>query len=171
MGLMDIRAVRGQQQTLQIGSVSSRSNSSGYLLLDMALALTILLLLFAIVWPTFGGTTTVLQSATALDIATLLREDRTTAITTGFPTSTHINLDQRTLTSSTGRLIEVARDLTLEITTGATCMTGARRFTIVFSAEGRSCGGVIVLKKGVVAYAVRFNWLSGMIDVVHTYKG
>jgi general secretion pathway protein H len=138
------------------------------LLLDMALALAILLLLIAVIWPTFGGgTTTLIQSATALDIATLLREDRTTASRNGVPAKTRIDLDQRTLTGASGRRIAVADDLTLEVRTGSTCMSGARRFTIVFSPDGSSCGGVIVLKRRSVAYAIRFNWLSGMIDVIH----
>jgi general secretion pathway protein H len=145
--------------------------SSGLLLLDMALALTILLLLFAIIWPTFGGGTTNLQeSATALDIATLLRTDRTSASRTGVPTATRIDLDRRVLTSANGRIVEVPADIALEVTTGAACMTSARRFVIVFSPDGSSCGGMIVLKKGGLSYAVRFNWLSGMIDVVHASR-
>jgi general secretion pathway protein H len=145
--------------------------SSGYLLLDMALALTILLLLVAIIWPTFGGGTTSLQeSATALDIATLLRRDRTSASRTGLPTGTRIDLDRRTLTSASGQRVEVPRDIDLEVTTGRACMTAAQRFVIVFSPDGSSCGGMIVLKKGGLSYAVRFNWLSGMIDVVHASR-
>jgi len=145
--------------------------AGGFLLLDMALALTILLLLFAIVWPTFGGGTTSLQeSATALDVATLLRGDRTSAGRTGVPTTTRIDLDRRRLTASTGRHVEIPADMTLEVTTGSACMTSARQFAIVFSPDGTSCGGMVVLKKGGLAYAVRFNWLSGMIDVVHASK-
>lgn len=147
------------------------SASNGFLLLDMALALTILLLLFAIVWPTFGGGTTSLQeSATALNIATLLRGDRTSASRTGVPTGTRIDLDRRMLTSANGRTVEVPADIALEVTTGTACMTSARRFVIVFSPDGSSCGGMIVLKKGGLSYAVRFNWLSGMIDVVHASR-
>jgi general secretion pathway protein H len=169
---MDVRAVKDLRRTSGIGSISVRSRSSGYLLLDMALALTILLLLIAIIWPTFGGgTTTLLQSATALDIATVLREDRTIATRTGIPTSTHIDLDQRTITGAGGRRISVAGDMALEVTTGAACMTSVRRFTIVFSPDGTSCGGTIVLRRRGIAYAVRFNWLSGMIDVVHGNRG
>jgi general secretion pathway protein H len=142
------------------------SRSSGFLLLDMALALTILLLLFAIIWPSFGGGTMSLQeSATALDIATLLRSDRTTATRTGVATATRIDLDRRTLTSASGRTIAVPADLALEVTTGAGCMTSARRFVIAFSPDGTSCGGIIVLRKRGMAYVVRVNWLSGMIDV------
>jgi general secretion pathway protein H len=147
------------------------SRSSGYLLLDMALALTILLLLSAIIWPSFGGGTTSLQeSATALNIATLLRGDRTSATRTGRLTATRIDLDRRVLMSASGRTVEVPADIAVEVRTGAACMTSARRFTIVFSPDGSSCGGVIVLKKGGLAYAVRVNWLSGMIDVVRESK-
>lgn len=165
--LTGARAVKDRERKPVFGE----SRSSGYLLLDMALALTILLLLVAIIWPIFGrGTTTTFQSATALDIATLLREDRLAAVRTGRSATTFINLDQRTLTGASGRRIEVAKDMALEVTTGEACMTNARRFTIVFSPEGKSCGGVIVLRKRDITYAVRFNWLSGMIDVVHAYK-
>lgn len=154
-----------------IGDGIGPSGSSGFLLLDMALALTILLLLFAIIWPTFGGgTTTLQQSAAALDIATLLRTDRTLASTTGLPARTHIDLGRRTLTGATGRVVEVPNDVALEVTAGAACMTAARRFVIVFSPDGSSCGGVISLKRGGSTYSIRFNWLSGMIDVVYASK-
>src|SRR5215467_1110152 len=145
------------------------SASRGILLLDMALALAILLLLFAIIWPTFGnGSTSLQQSATALNIATLLRSDRTAASRTGVPTGTSIDLDRRTLTSANGRSIEVPADIALEVTTGTACMTSVHQFVIAFAPDGSSCGGIIVLKKRGLSYAVRFNWLSGMIDVVHT---
>src|SRR5215475_9040227 len=88
--------------------------SQGILLLDMALALAILLLLFAIIWPTFGnGSTSLQQSATALNIATLLRSDRTAASRTGVPTGTSIDLDRRTLTSANGRTVEIPTDIAL----------------------------------------------------------
>jgi general secretion pathway protein H len=181
----------------QMRSAAHRE-SGGFLLLDMALALEILLLPFAIIWPTFGnGSTSLQQSATALNIATLLRSDRTAASLLGTPTGTRIDLERRTLTSAQGRTImtclariekrtseaslsrvchcfdrsiEIPSDIALEVTTGAACLTSARNFVIVFSPDGSSCGGVIVLKKRGLSYAVRFNWLSGMIDVVHAPK-
>jgi general secretion pathway protein H len=174
---MDARVAKVPRQTSRIGSPkpigdgSPPAGSSGFLLLDMALALAILLLLFAIIWPTFGGgTTTLQQSGAALDIATLLRADRTLASVTGLPTSTHIDLGRRTLTGATGRVIEVPNDVALEVTAGAACMTATRRFVIVFSPDGSSCGGVILLKRGGSTYSIRFNWLSGMIDVVYASK-
>jgi general secretion pathway protein H len=54
------------------------------------------------------------------------------------------------------------------VTTGAACIKGASEFVVVFAPDGTSCGGVIVFKRNGRAYAVRFNWLSGMIDVVRS---
>jgi general secretion pathway protein H len=158
----------GALPSLQRMRSDGQSKSGGFLLLDMTLALAILLLLFAIIWPTFGiGSTSLQQAATALNVATLLRSDRTAASMLGAPTSTKIDLERRTLTSAKGQTIEVPPDIALEVTTGAACMTSAQHFVIVFSPDGSSCGGIIVLKKRGLSYAVRFNWLSGMIDVVH----
>ena len=145
--------------------------SGGFLLLDMALALTIMLLLVAIIWPSFGSGTTVLQeSATALDIATLLRGDRTAATRTGVPTSTRIDVDNRMLISASGRSVQVPADVGFEVVTGHACMTSRHRFLVVFSPDGSSCGGAIVVRKGGASYTIRINWLSGMIDVVYASR-
>ena len=158
-----------QTGSSKTGNIKLPGASGGFLLLDMALALTILLLLFAIIWPTFGrGTTSLRQSAIALDIANVLRSDRTTAGLSGRPTVTRIDLNQRVVLGANGRRVEIADDIALEVATGRGCATAARQYVIVFSPEGSSCGGVIVVRRGRLAYAVRFNWLSGMIDVVRS---
>ena len=174
---MVAKAAKGRRPILLIGSAdvsriaTARRRSGGFLLLDMALALTILLLLVAIIWPSFGSGTTVLQeSATALDIATLLRGDRTAATRTGVPTGTRIDLDTRILTSANGRSVQVPADVGLEVATGAACITSRHRFLVVFSPDGTSCGGAIILRKGGASYTIRMNWLSGMIDVVYTSR-
>ena len=168
---MGVKAVKDPQRISRIGNTNTVA-ASGFVLLDMVLALTILLLLFAILWPTFGGgTTTLEQSATALDIATLLREARTSASRAGVAKTTRIELDRRTITGTTGRQVKVPSDVALEVSTGAACMVTSLQVLIVFSPDGSSCGGVIVLKRRGLAYAVRFNWLSGKIDVVHASGG
>lgn len=137
----------------------------------MILALTVLLLLFAVVWPFLGrNTTSSQQAATALDIATLLRMDRTAASKAGSTRSTRIYLNQRVLVGSNGRQIVIPNDLGLEVTTGTSCRRTANEFMIVFLPDGKSCGGVITLEKNHRSYAVRFNWLTGLIDVVETTK-
>ena len=75
MGIAALRNVAKKRVHFAAGE-----HSGGFLLMDMALALTIMLLLFAVIWPTLGsGMTNLQESALALDIATLLRHERTIA--------------------------------------------------------------------------------------------
>src|SRR5262245_27832961 len=111
------------------------------MLLDLALALTIMLLVFAVVWPMVGQrTNNAQQAATALDVAVLLRNDRTAATRDGIPTATRIDLARRIVTGSAGRQVRVPGDIALELITGAPCIEGAQRFVIVFAPDGSSCG-------------------------------
>jgi general secretion pathway protein H len=172
MVLTGVRAVKDLQPISRTGIIKPNGASSGFMLLDMALALTILVLLFAIVWPNLGrGTTSFQQSAVALDVANVLRSDRTSATLSATSTSTQIDLERRTVTGAQGHRVTIPNDVALEVTTGSACVSSARRFVIVFSADGTSCGGMIVLKKRSLAYVVRFNWLSGMIDVFRRSNG
>jgi general secretion pathway protein H len=141
------------------------------MLLDLMLALTILLLLFAIVWSSPNrGSSAAQQAATALDIASVLRLDRSLATRDGVRTGTRIDLAQRTITGATGRRVTVPDDIAIEVTTASPCIEGGRRFVILFAPDGSSCGGVVVLKRGDKGFAIRINWLSGMIDVVSLPK-
>lgn len=141
------------------------------MLLELALALTILLLMGAILWPIVGrGTSRAQQTATALDIATLLRLDRSTATLNGVATGTRIDLARRVVTGASGRQVSVPTDVAIEVVTAAGCVEGSQRFVIVFAPDGRSCGGVVALKKEGQVLVVRINWLSGMIDVVELPK-
>jgi general secretion pathway protein H len=137
------------------------------MLLDLALALTIVLLVFAIVWPAVNrGTSPAQQAATALDIATLLRVDRSSASREGTAKGTRIDLARRVVIGSSGRQVRVPDDLAVEVTTTAPCSAGVQQFVIRFAPDGSSCGGIVVLKRGEQALAIRIHWLSGMIDVI-----
>jgi general secretion pathway protein H len=165
---MDGKVVTVQQPRSQTHGADPRSASRGYMLLDLALAVTVLLLLFAVVWPFVGqGTSKAQQAAVALDIATLLRVDRSLASGKGVSMATRFDLARRTVTGATGRRIDVPGDLAMTVTTGAACMQGTQRFAISFAPDGTSCGGVVALSKGTEAHAIRINWLSGAIDVVN----
>jgi general secretion pathway protein H len=144
---------------------------AGFILIDVALALAILLLIAAVVWPMVGhGTSRIQQAATALDIATLLRIDRAAASQDGRPTGTRIDLGERAVIGATGRRVRVPIDLAIEVTTSPLCSEGPRRFLIVFAPDGSSCGGVVKLKKDGQIYEIRINWLTGMIDVANVEK-
>jgi general secretion pathway protein H len=144
------------------------SRGAGFMLIDVVLALAILLLIAAVVWPMVGyGTSRTQQAATALDVATLLRVDRAAASRDGRPTGTRIDLDERTVIGATGRRVRVPIDLAIEVTTSPLCIEGPRRFLIVFAPDGSSCGGVVKLKKDSQIYAIHINWLTGIIDVAN----
>src|SRR5271163_1873043 len=116
-----------------------QTSSSGFMLLDMALALTVLLLLFTIAWPFLGrNTSKTQQAATALDIATLLRMDRTLASKNGVATGTRINVTQRVLVGSNGQQVVVPADLALEVLTGTSCRRTASEFIVAFLPDGSS---------------------------------
>jgi general secretion pathway protein H len=166
MDRLDAKEGKALRQRSQTGSADQRA-ISGFMLLDLALALTILLLLFAIAWPLVKqGTSGVQEGATALDIATILRVDRSLATRDGIATGSRIDVARRTVTSATGREVRVPADLALEVTTTSRCTEGLQKFVILFAPDGSSCGGLIVLRKGQQVLAIRINWLSGMIDVI-----
>jgi general secretion pathway protein H len=165
------KAAMARRLKSPIGSAEPCARSSGYMLLDLALALTIVLLLFAVAWPLAGpGTSHARRAATALDIATMLRRDRSLASSQRRPLGTRFDLSRRTVTSAAGRHIHLPRDVAMTVTTGAQCREDAQRFTIVFAPDGTSCGGVVELSRGAQTYSIKINWLSGMIDVVEGPK-
>ena len=136
------------------------------MLLDLALALTILLLLFAICWPVMRGTSSAQQAATAPDIATLLAWIAVRRPETACRQAPGSSLARRLVTGATGRHVVIPGDLAIEVTTASHCMEAVQRFVILFAPNGSSCGGLVVLKKGDQSLAIRINWLSGMIDVI-----
>jgi general secretion pathway protein H len=147
------------------------SQRKGFVLLDMSLALALLLILFAIIWPSLGrGTSKSQQAATALSIVNLFRADRSAAALEGAAKGTQIDLDRRSITSAGGRRVAVPEDLSMKILTGSSCSKGSRQFVIIFAPDGSSCGASLFLGKGSSSYMIRVNWLSGMIDVVDNTK-
>ncbi len=143
----------------------------GFMLLDMALALTLLLVLFAVVWPAVGhGTSKAHQAAIVLSIANLLRLDRSAAALQGVAKGTELDLAKRTVTSAAGLRVTVPNDISMDILTGSSCSRGGRLFFISFAPDGSSCGASLFLAKGSSSYVIRVNWLSGMIDVIDNAK-
>ena len=58
----------------------------------------------------------------------------------------------------------------VEVNALVAAMGDAPSSVIAFLPDGSSCGGIISLEKNNLNYAVRFNWLTGLIDVVQTTK-
>lgn len=137
----------------------------------MMLALTVLLLLFSVVWPQIAQRSrTPLLQAAAIDVATVLRSTRTLAEAQNRPHMAVIDLRQRVVSNSAGQEARLPRDLTVSVNTARTCTKPAQRIEIVFAPDGSSCGGTIKIADESHAYLVLVNWLSGVIHVNATSK-
>jgi general secretion pathway protein H len=142
-----------------------RDRRGGFTLLELTLALAILSLIAALalprVYPGSGATT---GRATAYAIAAALRNDRNAAIAGGSATTTRIDAAGRLVASqSGGGRVEVPADFDLTV---ATPGQGRNDGRIRFMADGRSSGGVIVLKREKLAYTVRVDPVTGGVQIL-----
>lgn len=138
------------------------------MLLDIVLALAVTALLAAIVWPIIPrGTSAARHAGYAMEVAALLKNDRAAAARQMQEVATRVDIGRRLVASGSGRrVIELPRDLTLDVLTSDICAAGEGQFKIAFAADGRACGTVLRLAKGDRDWKVRINWLTGFIDVV-----
>jgi general secretion pathway protein H len=113
------------------------------------------------------GTTPARHGAYAVEIAALLKLDRSAAARSGREVATQVDVEKRRIASgATGRAVTLPRDMTLDVIASDLCVAGSGRFAIAFSADGRSCGAVIVLVKDERDWRIRVNWLTGFVDVI-----
>jgi general secretion pathway protein H len=118
------------------------------------------------------GTTPARHAAYALEVAALLKTDRTEAARSGSEIATRIDVPERTVASSASRRVVILpEDLNLEVLASDICLVAPGRFAIAFAADGRSCGAVIRISKGTVDWRIRINWLTGYVDVVAPQTG
>jgi general secretion pathway protein H len=152
---------------------SDEDHRRGAILLDAILALAVAGLLLLVVLPFLPtGTSAARQGAYALEIAALLKTDRTAAARLGAPVATQVDVEARRITSgSTSRVITLPRDLILDVLASDACVLRPGVFAIAFASDGRSCGAVIRITKNDRDWRVRINWLTGFVDVLAPERG
>ena len=151
-----------------------RSGERGVVLLDVVLGLAVVLLAARIVWPILPTTTSPARlSAWSHEIAALIEADRVVAARGGRPIATRIDVaDRRFVGGARGQVIQLPRDVTLDVTTTAECTVDSGRFVLGFAPDGRSCGLMLVLRgPSGVATRVTVNWLTGLVDVTGGVRG
>ena len=164
-------------QELQIGgtrpALAAGSGQDGIILLDLVLAVAIFALIVLLALPSMPqGTTPARHAAYVLEVAALLKTDRTAAARTGREVATQIDVPARVVAGSAkGQRVILPEDLSLEVIASDLCASAQGRFAIVFAADGRSCGAVIRIGKGTRDWRIRINWLTGFIDVVAPQTG
>jgi len=146
----------------------AEGGQSGFLLIDMALAMAVLLILALVAWPALITQSTVpLTTATALDTVALLRKARAHAAETGNGATVTLDLNQREISSADGA-VPFAPDLALDFFTDRRCRVASGTYVLTFLPSGRSCGGVLTIAKGKLAWRVSINWLTGAVDASAT---
>ncbi len=143
------------------------------ILLDVVLAMAVLALLVLLALPTLPrGTTAARHGAYAMEIAALLKADRTAAARGGREVSTRVDVAARRIVSgASARSVALPGDLTLDVIASDLCTVQPGVFAIVFTPDGRSCGAVIRIVKDERDWRIRVNWLTGFVDVVAPDRG
>jgi general secretion pathway protein H len=149
---------------MQPTSPATSAGRAGFLLLEMLVALTVLVLIAAIVLPRVAASTGAGRlQASAMEVAALLESDRTAAMRTGAIVATGIDLGGRTIVSGSGasRPVTLPEDVDLKVAYAAAEGTPRVRFF----PNGSSSGADIVLTAASAAIDVRVDWFTGAVAI------
>jgi general secretion pathway protein H len=130
--------------------------------------LAIVAMLAAVLMPAMSGSTSRPRlEAYAIEIATVLKIDRTAAIRRHTLVATDISAPARVIRSgATGRVVRIARDVVVDAILPDRCNRRLASSAISFLPSGMSCGGTIRLSRPGIGYEIRVNWLTGGTEVV-----
>ncbi|MGH6728136.1 MAG: pilus assembly FimT family protein, partial [Pseudolabrys sp.] len=126
----------------------------GFTIIEVVCVLAIIALVAAILLPEVPhGTSRSRLAAYALEIAVVLKTDRTAAIERHTAIATDIDaLGRSVRAGASSRAIRVPADVRFDAALAARCNQREAGSTITFFASGMSCGGVIALTRLGVGY-------------------
>jgi general secretion pathway protein H len=105
--------------------------------------------------------------AYAIEVAALLKADRTAALSRYGIVDVVVDAPARTVRSgASGWIIRVPEDVVFDALLPRRCKGRPAVTTISFFADGMSCGGTIRLTRLGSAIEVRVNWLTGGVEIV-----
>lgn len=139
----------------------------GFTLLEVVCVVAIIATIIMVLLPIMPrGTSRPRLEAYAIEIASLLKADRTAAIRRRSSVATEVNPHGRIVRSgATGRIVRIPEDVTYRATLPQRCNQRPVTSRIDFFASGMSCGGAVMLTRYGVGYEVRVNWLMGGVEV------
>jgi general secretion pathway protein H len=148
-------------------STASRARGDrGFALYELVLALAIIGLIAAVVFPRVTrGTGAAELRAKAQDVAALLRTDRNVALRRGREVLSLVDLEAGVVTSGTSAWsVAIPRGVKMEFVQSSR-EARADGGGIRFRPNGRSSGGVLFLRRQDTSYQVSVNWLTSGIWV------
>jgi general secretion pathway protein H len=148
--------------------MTAASAEDGFTLLETVCVVAIIGMLAAILLPEIPRSTSGPRlQAYALEIAALLKSDRTAALRRHAEIVTKVDARSRSLRSgASGRVLRIPDDVVFDAVLPRLCNQRPAFSSISFFASGMSCGGSIALTRYGSGYEVRVNWLTGGIEVV-----
>jgi general secretion pathway protein H len=145
---------------------------SGVTLLEAICVLAIVGMLAALALPAIPkGTSRPGLEAYALDVASLLKADRFTAIRDRVVVATSLDAAAQTIRSGVDdRFVQLPPDIGFDALLPQRCGNRSVQATIDFFPSGMSCGGTIALSRLGAVYQIRVNWLTGSVEVLEVEK-
>jgi general secretion pathway protein H len=149
---------------------STANTEEGFTLLEMVCIIAVIAMMAAVLLPNIPRNTSRPRlEAYAVEMASLLKADRTAAIRQRAQVATQINAGARSLRSgSTGQILRVPDDVVFEALLPSRCNGRPALSAISFFPNGISCGGTVTLSRLGTRYEIRVNWLTGGIEIVST---
>ncbi|MEO3386697.1 GspH/FimT family pseudopilin [Mesorhizobium sp. CAU 1741] len=136
----------------------ARNAGAGFVMVEMMLALTILALLAALALPLFSTQRgTALLRTKTVEVATLLRSARNSALLSGETVAVTLDADARAVLS--GRSVVGIPD------TLAIDMLPASQGGLLFFADGRSSGGGLSVRSSSQALRIVVNSRTATVDI------
>jgi general secretion pathway protein H len=167
----DKKEAQAQPPTSPLRSTERAGVEAGFTLLEMVCAVALLALLASILLPRVPRATSQPRlQGYAVEVASLLKADRSAALVRRSAVSAVIDAPRRRISAgSSGHVVLVPDDVGFEAILPETCNGRRARSTVSFFANGMSCGGAIRLTRLGTGFEIRVNWLTGGIDIVgHT---
>lgn len=140
----------------------------GFTLLEMVCVIALIALMAAILLPFIPRQTSRARlQAYALEVATLLKDDRNAAIARRADVATLVDAPSRAIRSgASGQILRIPEDVRFDALLPQSCRRRPAQSSIDFFADGMSCGGALSLARLGTSIEIRVNWLTGRVEIV-----